>query len=315
MANISINRHDDCMDRPNLPGPRLGENPTIISWDENEAEDLQSDEPAQESGENPADDALEDEYPPSPFMDAFLGAVSRLIEWIGEPKSDEFWRGAGFIVLFVGFWVSAVLLGHEVWMHNTAYFKNEFMPVRSWFLQRYTPGWVTLAIILGFVAIVYVGRREYRKSRGIKPTPWVLIATCLVAILAVTSTATWLLFREAARAGGEAQASLRFDAVKTAIELFAGSSGAGILLLSFRSHFTSEADRLSSQFDTAVDKLANDNLVIQAGALVTIERLVSKNTYLRSAAGAVIGAYLKDHANENRQLAADIHMRLRLPNR
>jgi hypothetical protein len=162
--------------------------------------------------------------------------------------------------------------------------------------------------IIGFCLVLEL-LRQRKIRRGVKPLPILLIGLAFLAILAVTGVTAWLLFREAAAAPVDARPGLRSEAIRTAITLFAGSSGAAVLVLSFRNHFTSETDRLNNQLDTAIQKLTDQSIVVQLGGLFALERIAIKHPAYRRAAKIVIGAYSAP-TRQASELANDILKRL-----
>ncbi|MFI6257960.1 hypothetical protein ACIBCL_17925 [Micromonospora zamorensis] len=161
---------------------------------------------------------------------------------------------------------------------------------------------------VGLLLVYYIWRRV-QIHRGIKPVPWLLISLTVCVALGFTLLATWLMFREASNAPKEAAAQLRFDAVKTGITLFAGTAGAGALLLSFRSHFNSETDRVNTQFDSAADKMSDDSRVVQTAGILSVERIASKHKSYRRSAIAVLQAYVLTDGAQNQREALRVMRR------
>jgi hypothetical protein len=147
--------------------------------------------------------------------------------------------------------------------------------------------WAVAACVCVVVLLVIYGvRRRRLVKRGIKSPPWLLILVVAGAALGVSAAAGFLLYRFAP------DGSAKFDAVKTALTMFAGAAGVGALVLSFRTHFTGETDRINNQFDTAAQKLTEKSPVVQSAGLVALQRIGRRHPAYRAAAAHVVHAYI-----------------------
>ena len=232
--------------------------------------------------------------------------LDRLIDWCTADSS----RSAR---LTAGAWLAAIFLlcsGYYLWDSISQGVATSHEKSRAWLDQFLTGRQQTLALTTLGLFIVYHIWRAFQIRRGIKPVPWMLIALTACVALGFTLISTWLMFREASKASAEAAPQLRFDAIKTGITLFAGTAGVGALLLSFRSHFNSETDRLNAQFDSAADKMSNSSAVIQTAGILAIERIALKHRAYRRSATALLRAYTTSGEAQNEWQAVRVIRRL-----
>ncbi|MFI6231993.1 hypothetical protein ACIBD9_00360 [Micromonospora sp. NPDC050784] len=265
-----------------------------------EAEDQDHGDPtdrADDDGDGPDEETDDD----SPWESRIFG----FLDWLSDDRS----QGARY---GLAFWVIAIVIlccGYNNW--NSAVATGE-----KWYVEGKesidslltTRQQLAMIATVGLLLVYYIWRRV-QIHRGIKPVPWLLISLTVCVALGFTLLATWLMFREASNAPKDAAAQLRFDAVKTGITLFAGTAGAGALLLSFRSHFNSETDRLNSQFDSAADKMSDDSRVVQTAGIISVERIASKHKSYRRSAIAVLQAYVLTDGAQNQREALRVMRR------
>jgi hypothetical protein len=160
-----------------------------------------------------------------------------------------------------------------------------------------------MPLLGGFFSRVWPRQRRY------KPMPW-LPATLLVlfAIIGGGWLALQLLSDWADRAAiplsPKDAATLRLDAIRTALTVAAGL-GAGItLLLALRRQSTGERaqhfieqdaqeQRITELYVAAAEQLGNDKPAVRLAGLYALERLGQNNLHLRQTVMEVICAYLR----------------------
>ncbi|NLU80888.1 hypothetical protein HCA58_21510 [Micromonospora sp. HNM0581] len=223
--------------------------------------------------------------PPNPIA----AAVDSLVDW----SLDERSKNSRIALAVFAFGTLVLCCLNEVLKEHGDKIATWFKATKERIDETLTPTQQVAALAGVAPIIAYQIWRRIQIRRGIKPVPWMLIALTVITALGFTVLATWLMFREASNAPAESAAQLRFDAVKTGITLFAGTAGAGALLLSFRSHFNSETDRLNSQFDSAADKMSDDSQVVQTAGILAIERIALKYPSYRRSAIALLSSYLE----------------------
>ena len=175
----------------------------------------------------------------------------------------------------------------DVWHGNGRIFSVHFASPRPWLREGDHRWYATAAVAAVVLLVIYRLRRRQQIKRGIKSPPWILIG--FVALVAVSfSLAGGLLLYKFAP-----DQSAKFDAVKTALTMFAGAAGVGALVLSLRTHFTGETDRLNMQFDAAAQKLTDKSAVVQSAGLLALQRIGRRHAAYRHAVNQVIYAYLK----------------------
>ncbi|MFI7022223.1 hypothetical protein ACIBMZ_05815 [Micromonospora sp. NPDC049900] len=234
-------------------------------------------------------------------------AINRLIDWSLDERSRDVRRGVAVFALGILILCCAYDLLNKygerilLWFSETKERVDEIL----------TPAQQMAALAGVAIVLTYQIWRRIQIRRGIKPVPWMLITLTVLTALGFTFMATWLMFREASNAPAESAAQLRFDAVKTGITLFAGTAGAGALLLSFRSHFNSETDRLNSQFDNAADKMSSESRVVQTAGILAIERIALKHPSYRRSAIALLSSYMENSDREGSYEARRVSRRLK----
>ncbi|MBB5110536.1 hypothetical protein FHU28_000375 [Micromonospora echinospora] len=234
-----------------------------------------TDEDANEVGEE-----IEDEP-------AWERNAARFLNWFSEDGNQGLRHG-------LAFWLVAIFViccAYDNWKSATSTAEKWYASGKASADAVLTEPQQIAAVAAIGALVVYRIWRFIQIRRGIKPVPWLLIALTVFIALGFTLAATWLMFREASKAPEGAAAQLRFDAVKTGITLFAGTAGAGALILSFRSHFNSETDRLNSQFDTAADKMSNSSQVVQVAGILAVERIALKHKSYRRSAVALLSTF------------------------
>ncbi|WP_433538653.1 hypothetical protein ACQPZK_13655 [Micromonospora sp. CA-249363] len=256
-----------------------------------EAEDQDHRLPIDPAGD--ADDEADDRADDGPAWESRAFGV---LDWLSEDRN----RGVRHALIF---WLVAIFViccGYNNWNSAVSATEKWYAGGKASIDNLLTERQQLASLVfIGFLIVYYVWQRAQIR-RGVKPVPWLLITLTVCVALGFTLLATWLMFREASSAPKEAAAQLRFDAVKTGITLFAGTAGAGALLLSFRSHFNSETDRLNSQFDSAADKMSNNSRIVQTAGILSIERIASKHKSYRRSAIAVLQAYVLTDEAQNR---------------
>lgn len=165
-----------------------------------------------------------------------------------------------------------------------------------------------MVVLFTIVALIWMFR-FINAQRGVKPFPIGLISFIFIGVVAIIAGATWWLFHEAAQAPVNEQVKLRSDAIKTALLMLAGSTGVGTLILAFRSHFTSESDRMNAQIESAANKLTDESEVIQITGLLALERLAYKHAAYRYAVHHILVAYLPEAGRHTAKLASQIYAR------
>jgi hypothetical protein len=100
--------------------------------------------------------------------------------------------------------------------------------------------------------------------------------------------------------------SARFDAVKTAITMFAGATGVGTIVLTLRTHFTGETDRINNQFDAAASKLTDPSSVTQTVGLIALQRLGRRHPAYRAAVVGILDGYMYSFGSPHVDLQGNI---------
>ena len=159
-----------------------------------------------------------------------------------------------------------------------------------------------------FLPELWKSRRQRRGSE-LRPLPWLpATASVLVAVVGGGLVALWLLNSWAGRhqggMGAEAGATLRLDAIKTALTVAAGL-GAGVTLIvalrrqsiSERSQRHVEEDareqRITTLYVAAAEQLGSEKAAVRLAGLYALERLGQDNPKLRQTVVDVICAYLR----------------------
>jgi len=140
--------------------------------------------------------------------------------------------------------------------------------------------------------------------------PWLSAPTAVVLVVVVGGgvLALWLLNAWAARHQGgmsaEAAATLRLDAIKTALTVAAGLGAGVTLVVALRRQSVSERgqrhieedsqeQRITTLYVAAVEQLGSDKAAVRLGGLYALKRLGQDNPKLRQTVIDVICAYLR----------------------
>jgi hypothetical protein len=218
----------------------------------------------------------------SKVINAILDAIFDFFERLFSPRGRGLRR---FVYICLSAYVGYLLIrrlwkgpGHRSWS-NAA-------PLRAWVKQGDHRWLVAGCAGVAALLVIYAARRQRQVKRGIKSPPWLLIAVVAFGALGVSLAAGFLLYKFAP------DRHAKFDAVKTALTMFAGAAGVGTLVLGLRTHFTGETDRLNNQFDAATQKLTDKSAVVQSAGLLALQRIGRRHAAYRPAAVEVLSSYL-----------------------
>ncbi len=139
--------------------------------------------------------------------------------------------------------------------------------------------------------------------RPLRVLPTWLIAAGAVAVAAATILSLWWLLAEAGH-GPTDRATLRIDAIKTALSVGAGTAGAIALFIAIRRQQLGERAQVHTEHDAterrvtdlytkAADQLGSDKAPVRLAGLYALERLAQDNPSQRQTIVNVICAYLR----------------------
>jgi hypothetical protein len=174
----------------------------------------------------------------------------------------------------------------DVWHGKGRIGSVHFASPRPWLGEGDHRWYATAAVAVAVLLVTYRLQRRRQIKRGINSPPWLLIGFVALVAIGFSLAGGLLLYKFA-----PTQAA-KFDAVKTALTMFAGAAGVGALVLSLRTHFTGETDRLNTQFDAAAQKLTDKSPVVQSAGLLALQRIGRRHPAYRNAVEEVIYAYL-----------------------
>jgi hypothetical protein len=223
-------------------------------------------------------------------LDGMVSPGTRALYMMIEGFFDFFWylfsrHGRAFrrfVYLCIAIYFAYRLLRHH-WSGISGAWTRRTSSPRAWLGDH---PWLAAGLLgMAVLLIVYRLWRRRQIKLGIKSPPWLLITFVALMAFGVSAAGGLLLYNFAPDQGA------KFDAVKTALTMFAGAAGVGALVLSLRTHFTGETDRLNTQFDAAAQKLTDESPIVQSAGLVALQRLARRHAAYRVATQEILLAY------------------------